>query len=68
MVACTKKEGIEMRKEILVEPIREVSDEVAADEIYDIVSERRGNVSVAEIAEKTRFPFEQIEKIVNNWS
>ena len=57
-----------MKKEIVIEPIREVSDEVAADEIYDIVSERCGNVSVAEIAEKTCFPFAQIEKIVNNWS
>jgi hypothetical protein len=57
-----------MKNDIVIEPIREVSDEVAADEIYDIVSERCGIVSVAEIAEKTRFPFEQIEKIVNDWS
>ena len=57
-----------MTKEIVIEQIREVSDEAAADEIYDIVSERCGIVSIAEIAEKTRFPFEQIEKIVNNWS
>lgn len=57
-----------MKNDIVIEPIREVSDEVAADEIYDIVSERRGIVSVAEIAEKTCFPFEQIEKIVNDWS
>ena len=55
-----------MAKEILT--LRCVSDEVASDEIYDIVAERCGNVSVAEIAEKTRIPSEQIEKIVNNWS
>lgn len=57
-----------MTADIVIEPIREVSDEIAAKEICAIITDKRGDVSIAEIAEKTCFPFEQIEKIVNYWS
>ena len=54
--------------EITIEPIREVSDEVASDEISAIIRSKDGHVSIAEIAERTCFPFEQIERLVNKWS
>ena len=57
-----------MTADIIIEPIREVSDDDAAEEIYAIIIAKRGEVSIAEIAERTCFPFEQIEKIVNYWS
>lgn len=57
-----------MTGEFVIEPIREVSDEVAADEISAIIRSNDGHVSISEIAERTCFPFEQIEKIVNYWS
>ena len=57
-----------MTEDFVIEPIREVSDEVAAKEVYAIIVANRGDVSIAEIAEKTCFPFEQIERIVNYWS
>ena len=57
-----------MTGEFVIEPIREVSDEEAASEISAIIRSTDGHVSIAEIAERTCFPFEQIERLVNEWS
>ena len=54
-----------MTGEFVIEPIREVSDEEAASEISAIIRSTDDHVSIAEIAEKTCFPFEQIERLVN---
>ena len=57
-----------MTGEFVIEDIREVSDEVAENEICAIIRSRSDRVSIAEIAEKTCFPFEQIIRIVDDWS
>lgn len=54
--------------EIVINDIRYISDKDAASEISAIFADAGGRVSIAEIAERTYLPFEQIERIVNKWS
>lgn len=52
-----------MPPEITIQDVREVSDEVAAKEIRDSRS-KDPSISIAELAERTRLDFDQIERII----
>ena len=59
----TVPEDIRNFPDIIIQGVREVSDEVALKEIRDMRSETP-SVSIAEIAERTCLGFDQIERIV----
>lgn len=50
--------------EITVQPIRTISDLDALREISQYIASKRRWVSIAELAEVTVLPFEQIERVV----
>ena len=52
--------------DIIIQDIREVPDDVAIKEIAILKSENP-SISIAEIAERTCFDFDQIERIVKTW-
>lgn len=64
----TRCGGFMTDEEIIISPIREVSDGDASKEIQSIIMEKGGDMSIAEVAEITCFPFVQIERIVDAWS
>ena len=54
--------------EIVIDNIRYISDRDASKEIQSMIVAKIGKVDIAEIAEITRLPSVQIERIVDAWS
>ena len=49
--------------DVIIQDVQEVSDDVAIKEI-DVLKSENPSISIAELAERTCFDFDQIEQIV----
>jgi len=57
-------EDIDLSDEITVQPVRIMSDIDASRLVNQYISSKQRYVSIAELAERTVLPFEQIERVV----